>query len=656
MIVGIHTSEDDAAAIRLRFQARRALANYALYPEGYRIQNNINGETPRELTLLTPPDQVAVRRADGTWYRRPRNPTEDGPRPYTMHWYLEYIRAGNLPSWFMRPEHLVYLVNNEEAKWLSLGNLSASDNVPAVGYLEMRYPTPPLYPRRDVFGNGQAYAYDLMPAEQLYLSRRFPATAANGANGDYRVYVHPNGYIEVRERMAVYGAVVNEPAGERLLEERTTWEPETDTNFRASYIIEGEHDHVTPPLRASSASRAAANTAAAALGGLVNPREVPAGLGNWQWLQPHVDQPLAHAQAIDTPFNATRLREAGALAPGLGGLDEPAVVFYPNVRYLNPTTQPTAHGRWEYLTAAESGSSRHLAHLNFGGGDDFGFEDNPTLTAAELWELRSEYLQANLIDPTREVDIVWIPEGDSPPPPPPTPSTPSTPGSSITADPGDEYDIDSELLHQPLNRGENNQTGVYGQRHYQSRMINGKQYTVDRQRAHAPLQEPHKSWICNNNGRWHQWKGYSTLDWSDRNEVEKMNKWREQAFARHFWPKKRRQARPDYTQEQRRHVFDNFVKPVHGGQPSETTERITELFNARFQQARDASGIGALLDRLRKEYEKYNGQMKPHRGRGENKRDRTGHNRRSEPEEASEPRESEDGGSENGRSEGGSEN
>jgi hypothetical protein len=117
----------------------------------------------------------------------------------------------------------------------------------------------------------------------------------------------------------------------------------------------------------------------------------------------------------------------------------------------------------------------------------------------------------------------------------------------LARDNPDVTDLDTGFQHQPSNRGENDQTGVVGERLYQTvKLDDGNLYTVDRSRAHANKVQPWKSWAVKKNGVWFQWASYSTLDWADRAALTKMNNWREQAFARAEFPKKR-QGRWDGT-------------------------------------------------------------------------------------------------------------
>ena len=158
-------------------------------------------------------------------------------------------------------------------------------------------------------------------------------------------------------------------------------------------------------------------------------------------------------------------------------------------------------------------------------------------------------------DVTREVDLVWVPGAPPQPgvnqdlesgPAPPVVPPVNQFGVPIVAPPGsgpayineDVQDRHTGLSHQPLNRGENNQTGQRGKRIYQTRLINGKKYTVDRSRAWPRsakwnLIEHHKEWYVDRTGAWRRYEKHAEIDWDDKDLVEALNKWREQVYDRH---------------------------------------------------------------------------------------------------------------------------
>jgi hypothetical protein len=185
---------------------------------------------------------------------------------------------------------------------------------------------------------------------------------------------------------------------------------------------------------------------------------------------------------------------------------------------------------------------------------------------------------------------------------------------STLGDP-DVVDPDSVLQHQPKNRGENDQTGVRGERRYQTIEIVENVYTVDRSRAHANIIQDWKSWSVRKHGGWIQWKSYASLDWTNQNEVEKMNKWRDQSLTRAGFPRKRKEERVDYTADEKDWLFER-VKAAGGNRPNISMLDLTRQFNKRFGNTREEMGIQSVFDRLRVEYGRYNGQQKPTRGRG----------------------------------------
>ena len=175
-------------------------------------------------------------------------------------------------------------------------------------------------------------------------------------------------------------------------------------------------------------------------------------------------------------------------------------------------------------------------------------------------------------------------------------------------------DQNSGLLHEPTNRGENDQTGEVGERKYQSIKINGETYTVDRSRAHANNVESRKSWASRSDGTWFQWQKYAVLDWTDKDEVEKMNKWRAQALARAGFPLQR-QPSLDYTSEEKDWLFEH-VKAAQGARPETSWDELTRQFNQHFGTSRNRVALQAAIDRLRAEYRDNKGERKPQSGRG----------------------------------------
>lgn len=628
--------------MRLRYQSRRDLAEFARFPEGYEFVHDVAGGPRHAVILLTPPDQVAVRRADGTWYRRRRSVVDDGPQPYTMEWYLHYLRVNDLPSWFMRPEHTACLWSSEEAHWLGLRNESTINTQPPSNYLELRYPAAPQQPTANLNGDGLAYGCDIQGDDtqhddQERLARHFPAAVASVMDGGYRIFVLPSGHLHIRY---THGRASGGLEGNEQLIDASQLQWLT-SNLYTSYVLEGDDNTASAAGNPGTPSRSALENNARAAGGFVDIDQLPHGLGEFEWLDDNVDQLRARALGYDSPVDVVMARENGALTVGIPARDRPQVVYLPDRRYFNPREQPAGAGRWEYFTTGEGGS-RDLAIADFGGQDDVG--GNPEPSAADIWALRQRNYRriANGDldeDFTDTIDLVWIP-GFNPTMPVialPSPNDDQSPLSDSETVPtvdSDVIDPKSGLRHDPLNRGENDQTGTYGARRYQSRLINGSQYTVDRSRAHAGDVQPHKGWIVKADGTWAQWRNYGTLDWNNKIRVEKLNKWREQTYKRHDWDKKREINRPNYTEEEKDYLFDKIKAATRPGEqakrPDGKIAALVKEFNRRFNADRDPTGITGVLDRLRHEYDDYGGHRKPKRRPGQ------------EPDEPEDPEDPED--------------
>ena len=184
-----------------------------------------------------------------------------------------------------------------------------------------------------------------------------------------------------------------------------------------------------------------------------------------------------------------------------------------------------------------------------------------------------------------------------------------------TAQDADIIDLDSGLRHQPQNRGENDQTGVAGERRYQTLRIHSEVYTVDRSQAHANNIQAWKSWSVRRPGGWIQWTHYASLDWTNQSEVDKMNKWRYQSLTRVGFPQMRKKKRVDYSADEKDWLFEH-VKAAGGERPNIAMLELTRQFNERFSDNRQELGIQSAVGRLRGEYARCNGQRRPTRERG----------------------------------------
>ena len=634
--------------MRLRYQSRHNLADLTRFPEGYEFQHGLIDGAQRSVILLTPPEQVAVRREDGSWYRRPRDDSPellDGPPPYTRTWYLSYLTNNNLPLWFLSPEHIAMLQHHAERDYLGL----ARDPPPSVrapppkNYHEARYPQAPLYPRPDTY-NDQTYAYDLTAAEYLRVARRFPATSVNIMNNDYRIFVASSGHIIIRHRGENGGLGQHE----RLLNsDDVAWETENETAARASYVVEGDDDGTTAATAGAglpqtardsvvAAARSADGDLARAAGDYVDIDQLPNGLGELRFLNVY-EARIARSLGMNRPEAVVLARQNGGITIGMTTADRPMVVFEPDRRYFNPTRQPIVAGHWEYLTTIGDGSARALAWINFGNQDEF--RSNATPSATDIWNLRQR-VQTRVADGqidddfTAEIDLVWVVDDGHDAPEVTSPFSEystsfldqfltkfegnyeSETSSSVNPPDADVVDPETGLHHAPLNNDANDQTGPYGERFYQSRLINGHQYTVDRSRAHAGVPQPHKFYIVTKKGIWTCYSKYNTVDWEDKDSVESLNKWREQAFSRNGWPAKRKATRSFYSEVEKNHLF-SLIKAAGGQKPDITMAELTEEFNRRFPTGprRDVTGITGILERLKQEYDTYGGHRKPKKDR-----------------------------------------
>lgn len=630
----IHTGrvsdDEERAELQRRWQNRRDHAHYSVYPEGYEFLHNV-GQGRHVVILLSPPNVIAVNRPDGSWFRTYRQPAH-GPPPYSQRWYETYLRTHDLPSWWMSLEHIAMIYHDNESNFLQMAAGPSTDRVvPLPGYLELRYPETPQYLRPKFDSVGRNYAYNLSADEQIRLARRFPATTANtmSSNPDFRIVVTNDGYVLVRDREPSPDALRVPYGASDWIDDFEMLEL-ADGKYRASYYIEldEEGDMPVTQIAAPPNRQALIDAIVEREREFVNLPQIPNGQGTWRWLQPDVDQRLAEALGLHDEFEVTQARQAGQLRVGAGPNAAPTVVYTPNRRHFNPLVQPAGNGEWQYLTDQGDGSTQALAWLNFGGQDYFPTNNQPT--AGDMWNLRQAF-RARIAageaveDITADIHLVWVPEDEeeeagtraSSLSPVPTDVNDSSGDEGTPVDP--DKDPNTGLTHDPLNGGRNNQTGEEGQTFYQSRIILGQQQTIDRSRAHAGNREPHKSWTATKKGTWVQWKSYSTLDWNDKDSVERMNKWREQAATRNDWPKKRETPRQDYSQAEREWLF-SFVKQAKGERPKNPIDDIVRQFNERFNQKRDSNGILGVIDRLRKEFKKYNGKMKSHQKRGHNKK------------------------------------
>lgn len=345
-------------------------------------------------------------------------------------------------------------------------------------------------------------------------------------------------------------------------------------------------------------------------GGYIDPSEVPNGAltGQWSWLNPPIDQPIADALPNDmdgaNPLEKTIALEAGRLSE-LARSRLPIAVYYPNHQYLNPSRRPTGGGVFRYLTEGP-GSSRDLARINLGGQRHFEANNDPS--AEDIFNYRrmihgriANGLEDDDADQSTEIDIVWCPdevEGSPPGTPHPSPSP-------APADYSDTVCKHSGLPQDPTNPDipdfDQTHEGKLSSAYYQTiQLENGKIVTVDRSRAHAGDPEPKKLKFINKKGTTRMYP--HKFDWNDNAAVEKLNKAREQAMERAGFPPKRPDPRENYTAEERKWMWDKYVKRHKGDRPPGISMGdITDDFNKQFPGGnRNLGGITGLIDRQRK--------------------------------------------------------
>ncbi|KAK4899774.1 hypothetical protein LTR27_003040 [Elasticomyces elasticus] len=329
-------------------------------------------------------------------------------------------------------------------------------------------------------------------------------------------------------------------------------------------------------------------------GVFVNVGQTPAGSGQWAWM---TDDDRTNAENLGlSPREVEMMRLNGIFTQGRDEWAGPFTVWYPEPRFFNPANEPAGEGRFEYHTTHDRGH----AELNFGGQEEYLLGPHPTAT--QIWRIRNVFVESEDEDRTAGIDLVWLPADSEP-----TITIAPVPAISaddliddLTEDEGhgaNQIDPNSGMRHKPTNRGENDQTGS-ATANYHTNVFGGTPYTLDRSRAHATVVEPRKTWIVTNKGVWQQWTGAKTVDWSNKNEVEKLNKWKEQALTRHDWPPKRTGVRPPYTAEQKVWLMDRVKEERRTGRTL-SNEQVTLDFNARFNETRSVTGITAILHRTR---------------------------------------------------------
>jgi hypothetical protein len=594
------------------------LANYARFPDGFEFVHELaNGEL-HPVILLSPPDLIAARRDDGTYYRRLRVEAEDGPAGYDMDWYLnEYLLVNHLPSWFMRPEHFAGLESSAEADVLEFAESFTTPNgtTPASpAYLELRYPVP-LYATPQL--QGPALYQFQNGAEVNCVARRFPAALSNARARAHdtpttfgTVIIDPNGHIQVSRRYSRELRLIQLAIKD--------WKKESATKPRASYQL-ADADIISQTACSTRRSTRNINRQAIEnLGGYLDLNQIPNGLGEFQWLDDQ-DRALGETLGFNEAAGGARAfvgaREAGAFAE-MRVRDLPHTVYWPDQDLFNPVVQPAAPGHWEFFTTGEDGTAQALAWLNFGGNAAEGLAGVVRPTAVQIWGVRQRRLLAGREDITRDIELVWVPnldgagnllrvvvEADETDDPDPVSSAEA---DDVQQDAAIDATAAADDTHDPTNAGANDQTGSTAPS-YVTQTINGTNVTIDRAPARAGTAEPHKTWVCNAKGHWRQWERASTLDWNDSKAVTALNRWRFTALNRTFGPI-RLDDRHSYSAEERGWLFE-YVKAAEGGRPTIDMGQLAERFNKKFGQARVMTAMKDIIGRLMKEYAENDGQQ-----------------------------------------------
>lgn len=628
--------EVDLDEYRRAWQLRRDLAELSHRPEGYLFTwRSSNGRFYRA-PLLTPPDLEAVQRVDGTWYRTRRqhdfaHRDTFTPVPYSEHWYRDYLQHFGLPNYFLRPGHVSMIHDDLESERLDMNNAPSPQYavIPRRNYLDLRFSAAPRWPRPDQRGTYRLEIHT--EGARASLAHHFPALSVT--QFEYRTYVLPSGYIQLRSVTEDVSADIPVQS-----EDRVDWDRfEEGQSVPSSYQreeITGNH-----PFHLDSEPRDQLIQNAIDRHAVINPMEDVPGQGRLAFLTQQ-DEELAYRRGYINDENAADphlvnlARRNGELTVGTGPNAGPIVVFWPSEALRNPREQPEGPGTWRFLTTDGDGSNRGFAAINFGG--SHGLPTYPT--ASQIRRLGQLFIEDGREDLTDMIDIVWVPgaqddnpgedpvlDGSIEPADEQAIATPprkkrkarrtSASVPNVSSPPADGVSGgDATPLHP--NHDPTNNNGVPGSMHdqtgdpnravYETAWSGGRWNTVDRSRVWLGKVEPHKFWSFSARG-WAKWKHWEEMDWNDPAWISSLNKHREQTRQRaRIWGKKRDTPRQDYTDEENQYVWD-IVAEADGNRPSRPIRDIAEEFNARFgsRVMRNETGIGSLIDRLRKTYKEH---------------------------------------------------
>ena len=365
-------------------------------------------------------------------------------------------------------------------------------------------------------------------------------------------------------------------------------------------------------------------------GGIINPTQMPAGSGHWEWLE-STDREVAEANGFGHSFeDITDARAAGALSLNADRQDGPSVVWYPDPRYLNPSSQPAEPGHWAFLTSGSDGQSAEgWASLNLG--LTAGMSNNPT--ASQIFRLRQQYRAQDREDLTADVGLVWIPgedasdsEGDDPVLQPlvaadrdslffrgDTPVEESEESGEEVEQPQPSHGILGPGIQpsdfDPTNGnpgGITDQTAHLCPPRYYTYRIGGRIVTMDRARAEVGKVEPHKTCVFTEAG-WQQYSRHIELDWFSKETPASLARWRDQASKRSGWPKLRAEPRVVYDDDEKAWVKAQVHRDLDAGRDYDiagTYLGFQKLFGQR--RFRTEVGVGSLMLRTKREWFKRN--------------------------------------------------
>ena len=380
-------------------------------------------------------------------------------------------------------------------------------------------------------------------------------------------------------------------------------------------------------------------------GGIVNPTQIPAGVGHWEWLG-STDRDVAEASGFGSSFeDVTSARGAGALSLNPERQDVPSVVWYPDAQYFNPPQQPAEPGHWAFMTTRDRDSDEMMAALQLGGTS--GMSNYPT--ASQIFRLRQQYrTQRGREDLTADIRLVWIPGDDEPSDsdgegPVLQPLSPDDiePGLFVTGDtpeasphftPSSDGDQEeAAAIHQahgvlgpgihpsdfdPTNGspgGKTDQTATLSRPRYftyrigQTPTTPGRVITLDRARPRLDVPEEHKTYVYTTKG-WQQHPRHAELDWSSKKVVASLARWRDQINRRHGWPNLRSGTREVYAQDEKAWLEAKVHEYLDAGCPYdivETCRGFLERFCDRGE--RTEAGIASIMLRIKRVWRKGRG-------------------------------------------------